>query len=255
MAKLLGTGKMTCEQCSQLMSLFLDNELSEKSSAEVREHLFVCDECLKLCEELAMIVNFCQLDADAQNAPLNSQALWCRINNIIESEVQAEIKKETGEKSEAETQKEKSARLWSFSFPQIFASVMFIALISSILTLIGVRQYTASPDSWALKSEPTVFERILGKFGLVETRQQALQRRLKEREAAIEYWNKRVQERRARWNAHLRETFDRNLNEINQAVNEYTLILQENPQDELSGEMLDSALEDKMDLLRAFSEL
>lgn len=246
---------MTCEQCSQLMSLFLDNELSAETSAKVREHLFVCDECLKLCEELALIVNFCRLDAEAQNAPLNSQALWRRINNIIESEVQAEIKKGNEEKLAAETSKKKSAHLWSFSFSQIFASVLCVAVVSSLLTFIGIKQYSASPDDWTGKSEPTVFERILSKIGLVETPQQTLQRRLKEREAAIEYWNKRVQERRARWNAHLRETFDRNLNEINQAVNEYTLILQENPQDELSGEMLDAALEEKMDLLRAFSEL
>jgi hypothetical protein len=53
----------------------------------------------------------------------------------------------------------------------------------------------------------------------------------------------------------MREAFDRNLNEIDQTVNEYTLILQENPQDELSSEMLDSTLNDKMELLRAFSDL
>jgi len=38
-------------------------------------------------------------------------------------------------------------------------------------------------------------------------------------------------------------------------VSEYTMILQENPEDDLSGEMLDSVLNDKMNLLREFSEL
>ena len=53
----------------------------------------------------------------------------------------------------------------------------------------------------------------------------------------------------------MREAFDRNLNEINQVVLEYDKILQENPQDNISGEMLDSALNDQMALLREFSEL
>ncbi len=53
----------------------------------------------------------------------------------------------------------------------------------------------------------------------------------------------------------MREAFDRNLIEIDQTVYEYDRILQENPQDDLSSEMLDSALNEKMALLREFSEL
>jgi hypothetical protein len=53
----------------------------------------------------------------------------------------------------------------------------------------------------------------------------------------------------------MRDAFDRNLNEIDQAVTEYTVILEQDPQDDLSGEMLDSTLTEKMNLLRAFSEL
>jgi hypothetical protein len=53
----------------------------------------------------------------------------------------------------------------------------------------------------------------------------------------------------------MREAFDKNLNVINESVNDYTLILQQNPEDEITGEMLDSALEDKVELLRDFAEL
>jgi hypothetical protein len=92
-------------------------------------------------------------------------------------------------------------------------------------------------------------------MGLVETPQQKRENRIKEQQAAIEYWNKRVEAKRIKWEANLREAFDRNLKEIDQTVSEYDKILQENPQDELSGEMLDSALNEKMALLREFSEL
>lgn len=250
---------MNCEHCQELISVFLDNELDATSSAEVREHLAVCEPCSKVCEDLAMIIDFCQLDADETIIPPNPQALWCRINNVIESEVQAEILKETKEKAaEAETAAQTGwlPRRWNFSFMQVASAVLLVAIVSSVLTIVGIRSYSAHDnDISSLSTPPTLFERILGKVGLMETPQQKRERILKERETAIDYWNKRVEARREQWNANLRDAFDRNLNEINQAVNEYTQILQENPQDELSGEMLDSALNDKMELLREFSEL
>jgi hypothetical protein len=243
---------MTCEHCQELISAFLDNELETESSDNVRLHLSECSECSKVCEDLAMLINFSQLDVEESIVPPNPDALWCRINNIIESEVQAEISKENKEKIEPQVQ---TGWSWNFSFSQITSAVLGIALISSLLTFIGIRQYSVPTDDLAVQSEPTILDRALGKLGLIETPQQMRQRRIKEREAAIEYWNKRVQARREQWNANLRAAFDRNLTEINQAVNEYTQILQENPQDEISGEMLDSALNEKMDLLRQFSEL
>src|SRR5215204_3921356 len=251
---------MNCEHCQELISVFLDNELSEQSSTEVREHLAACEQCSKVCEDLAMIIDFCQLDADEPVIPPNPQALWCRINNVIESEVQAELLKDNKEKAaqaEAETaQTGWLPRRWNFSFMQVASAVLFVALVSSVLTIVGIRNYFARDnDISAQAAPPTLFERILGKVGLMETPQAKRERILRERETAIDYWNKRVEARRAQWNANLRDAFDRNLNEINQAVSEYTQILQENPQDELSGEMLDTALNDKMELLREFSEL
>ncbi len=246
---------MNCEHCQQLISVFLDNELDEMSSTNVREHLAVCEACSKVCEDLAMIMDFCQLEEDEIVIPPNPQALWCRINNVIESEVQAEIIKGKREKVEVQTQTGWIPRRWNFSFMQVASAVLGIALISSVLTIIGIRNYTSTNEDLSANTQPTLFERVLGKVGLMETPQKKRERLIKEREAAIDYWNKRVEARRSQWNANLRDAFDRNLNEINQAVNEYTLILQENPQDDLSGEMLDSALNEKMDLLREFSEL
>lgn len=249
---------MNCEHCQQLISVFLDNELDEVSSNNIREHLAACEPCSKVCEDLAMIMDFCQLEQDETVIPPNPQALWCRINNVIESEVQAEIYKENKEKEKTQAQVETGwlPRRWNFSFMQMASAVLGIALISSVLTIVGIRNYNVPTDNdISANSQPTIFERFLGKIGLVETPQKKRERILKEREAAIAYWNKRVETRRVQWNTNLRDAFDRNLNEINQAVNEYTQILQENPQDELSSEMLDSALNEKMELLREFSEL
>jgi hypothetical protein len=236
---------MNCEHCQELISVYLDNELEKEVASNVRTHLAVCAECAKVCEDFAMILDFCALDENEHSLPPNSKALWCRINNLIETEIVSELPQQI--------QEEKPKGIWQFSFSQVFASILAIALISSLLTVVGIKNYSAGDISE--NNAPSLFDRALGKVGLVETPQQKRENRIKEQQAAIEYWNKRVEAKRVKWQANLREAFDRNLKEIDQTVFEYDKILQENPQDELSGEMLDSALNEKMALLREFSEL
>ncbi len=235
---------MNCEYCQEIISLYLDNELDAQAASNVRMHLAECAGCAKMCEDFAMILDFCELDENEYSLPPNSKALWCRINNLIETEVSAEP---------PTVQKEKPKRSWQFSFGQVFASILGIAVISSLLTIVGIQNYSAGESSAA--AAPSLFDRALSRVGLVETPQQARENRLKEQQAAIEYWNKRVEAKKENWDNYLREAFDRNLNEINQVVFEYDRILQENPHDDLSNEMLDSALNEKMALLREFSEL
>ena len=141
------------------------------------------------------------------------------------------------------------------SLSQVVSSVLGIALISSLLTVVAVKNYSAANDGLTVNASPTVFEKVLGKIGLVETAQHARENRIRAQQTTIDYWNNRVEARRIQWDNHLREAFDRNLSEINQVVFEYNNILLENPQDELSGEMLDSALSEKVELLREFADL
>jgi hypothetical protein len=249
---------MTCEHCQELISAFLDNDLEETISSNVRTHLAVCAPCAKVCEDFAMILDFCQLEETEDSIPPNPKALWCRINNLIETEIKPEIAEA---KQPEQVQAGWFSRFWNnswqLSFSQVAVAILGIAVISSVLTIVGIKNYSARTEMAANGApiEPTLFEKVLGKLGIVETPQQARERRIKEQQVAIEYWKKRVAERREQWNAHLREVFDRNLNELNQVVIEYDKILQENPQDDISGEMLDSALNEQMALLREFSEL
>lgn len=239
---------MNCEQCQDLISVYLDNELEENLRSSVQTHLALCAECAKVCEDFAMILDFCELDESEYAPPPNSKALWCRINNLIENEVAPELQKQAEKTAEAKR------RRWQFSFSQVFASILGIALFSSLLTLVFIKNFSASKEVSATTA-PSLFDRALVKAGLIESPEQTRENHIKEQQAAIEYWNKRVEMKRVTWNAHLREGFDRNLNEINQVVSEYDQILQQNPNDDLSGEMLDSALTEKMELLREFAEL
>ncbi len=244
---------MNCENCQELLSEFIDGELEEKVSSEIETHLSLCAECAELHEDFAGILLVCdKKDLTEDTTPTNPQAMWCRINNIIEAEIKSELAKE--EKVQIEKSLVEKRRFWSFSFSQIAASIVGIAVISSVLTFVGLRNSSVTEVS-SQASQPTLFEKALSKIGLAETPQQSRDRRMREQQVAIDYWNKRVESRRNQWDKNIREAFDRNLREVNQVVTEYHEILQTNPQDDLSGEMLDSAMREKMELLREFSEL
>ncbi len=239
---------MTCGDCQELLSRYIDGDLEEERSSGVADHLAACAECTVMRDDLAAILVYCREGDVDEAAPPNPAALWRRINNLIESELPAEIP------VEPKKQGWFGAR---FSYGQAAVGLVAVALISSLLTVVGIRNYFAPPgEDLPLANEtPSFMTRALRKVGLAETPQQARERRFRAQEAAIEYWNKRAQARRVTWDSRMTAAFDRNLHEIDQAVNEYTLILQQDPDDKLSEEMLDSALTEKMNLLRQFSEL
>jgi hypothetical protein len=241
--------QMDCNECNKLIGAFIDNELDESQAADVCAHLAACSECADACEALSAMLEECKTVEPTEVMPPNSKALWCRINNVIESDLK---------RDEPAAASEPKRRFWQLTFGQVAAALLCVAVISSLLTVAAIRNYTqpATADFTTRSAvSQSVFERVLSKVGLVETPQQARERRLKEQHAAIEYWDARVQARRAQWDRTTRDAFDRNLQVINESVNEYTVTLQQDPDDELSGEMLDSVLNDKMNLLRDFSDL
>jgi len=241
---------MHCDECNELLSSFMDSDLDEVAAAAVRQHLAVCEPCAKVCEELAAIIDLCKSQAPNELVPPNPDALWCRINNIIESEIKPE--------PALPPPPEPRRRLWRFTLPQLASAVLCVALVSSLLTVIGIRNYLR-PESDDVSSgageSQSLLEKLMSKVGLADTPQKARERRLAQQQAAIEYWDRRVRERKAQWNAVMQEKFDKNLNIINESVNDYQRILQKNPDDEITGEMLDSAMDEKMQLLREFAEL
>lgn len=240
---------MNCEVCRELLSVFLDNELDESQAGLIREHLAVCSECAVVCEDLSSILFVCSTESADEIVPPNAQALWCRISNTIEAEIKPPAPRET---------EQPKGRFWSLSLPQLASAVLGIAIVSSLLTVVAIRNYTQpAADDFTSRAAATqtTFEKVMAKLGIIDTPQQARERRIKEQQAAIAYWDSRVQAKRVQWDKFTREAFDRNLQVIDDSLNQYTMILQQNPDDELSVEMLDSVMSDKMSLLRDFADL
>lgn len=243
---------MNCDNCQNLISEFIGSESS--LPMEVEAHLADCELCNVMHQDFSALTQFCATYQEEEVAPPNAQALWCRISNIIESEMEPETIAPVVEEKKSGFWAGFWQKNWQMSFSQVVTAVIGVALVSSLLTIVGVRNMVRQPGELA-NSEPTLFETMLSSAGLAPAPQEELQKKLQEKQAVIDYWNTRVQARRAQWKSNVRETFDRNLREIDQIVVEYSQTLKENPQDELSEEMLNAALLEKMELLREFSEL
>jgi hypothetical protein len=61
---------MNCDECKNLIGVFMDNELEETQASAIRMHLAACTECAGVCEDLASILDVC-----TTNLPLRSYRL------------------------------------------------------------------------------------------------------------------------------------------------------------------------------------
>jgi hypothetical protein len=248
---------MNCNNCQNLLSEFVDGRLECTVSAEIQAHVDVCEHCADIHRDFADLTQFCSVFQDQEMTPPNSQALWCRISNIIESENQpaapapAEGKQKKGFWAGA------WQKSWQLSLSQVVSAALGIAVISSLLTIVGIKNAIRPANNLSSNAavQPTLFENLLSRAGLTPAPGELRERSISEKQAVIDYWNNRVEARKVQWNHKVRETFDRNLREIDQVVGEYSQNLRENPEDSLSEELLNSALTEKMELLREFSEL
>ena len=250
------TAKMNCEKCQELISDFLDGALSDEDRKILDAHLEECLSCSSVREELDSIVTYCRDHRGEYDTPPNEWALWLRIRNTIES--QRSGVRALAAASSSGTGQVLSwlsgllSRQWELSFTQIAAAVVAIAIGVSLATVVGMRGFQSSgPRSAAGKSESDSSRTSFTTAGYSGS----LDERMKPQQQVIDHWNKRIEQRKALWSAQTREAFERNLQVIDQAVYAYREELQRNPHDQVSAEMLDAAMSDKMDLLSEFSEL
>jgi hypothetical protein len=244
---------MNCDKCQELLSDFLDGALSDADHATFGAHLEECLSCYNDHRELDSIVSFCRDHRGEYDAPPNERALWLRIVNTIESQPiarrQPMAAKTAGANRAFGWLSGLRNRHWELSLPQMAGAVAVIAIAVSLLTIFGLRSTRMGGNATEAQASNTQgSSSTLAATGNINDR-------LKQQQQTIEYWNQRVEQRKALWSPHMREAFERNLKMIDQAVLAHLDELKRNPNDEISEEMLNNALNEKMDLLKEFSDL
>jgi hypothetical protein len=234
--------EMNCEKYQELLSDLVDGLGSSENRASVEAHINGCVACAEIRDDFVAIVAFCQDHRGEYDAVPNERALWLRISNTIEAEgpnVQAKVDVPSG----AGWWFRLMNSSWQLSFPKMAAAVVMIAVLASLATVLigklspmngsGIRQAGIGPGPSSLSIDD----------------------RYRQQQQAVAYWNQRVELNKARWNQQMRETFDQNMSVIDAAVNDSMTQLRQNPHDPVSEDILNDALNDKVALLKEFSEL
>lgn len=229
---------MNCETCQELIHDLLDGSISRSDESILNTHLRDCLDCDSVRQDLAAIVGFCRTRRGEYEAPPNEQAMWLRIRNVIEAD-------QHGQTVLSQNDRRPSflggllGRSWQLSLPQLTAATAAIVLLVSLATVVGLRRWgTGVP-----LPTPNVAEAS------------NVNDRVWQRQQVINYWNQRVELNKARWSPDMREVFERNMRVIEQTVATSLEELKKNPHDEISEQMLNESLNDKLALLKEFSDL
>jgi anti-sigma factor RsiW len=240
---------MNCEKCQELLSDFLDGALSHEEQAGLSAHFEECLSCFNTHDELNSIVSFCRENRNDYVAPPNERALWLRIRNTIEAEG---ARAGSAAASASATARRQSwltrwmNRSWELSFSQMATAVAAIAVAVALATAVGLHRMQNDSTSSTTAAASTSEQRNTSALMNLPVRGLSQE---------IDYWQQRVDARKVRWNQQRREDFDLNLKVINEAVQERLKDLSENPHDEMTEEMLNAVLNDKVEFLNEFAEL
>jgi anti-sigma factor RsiW len=251
---------MNCEKCNELLSDFLDGALSREESAMLDKHFEECLSCFTAHDELNAIVGFCRENRNQYEAPPNERALWLRIRNTIESERGAAVAATARAASVSGARVEHwwtrwLSRSWELSLSQMAMAVSAIVIAVALLTAFSLSRMQ---NNLSTSNETAAASSSSGSNARGATALSAgpgLNLPVRGITQEIDYWQQRVDERKARWNSRRREDFELNLKVIDQAVQERIRDLRENPHDEMTEEMLNAVLNNKVELLREFSDL
>jgi anti-sigma factor RsiW len=226
---------MNCEKYQDLLSDFLDGSLTPEDHNRVEAHLSDCGVCVEARSDLDAIVVFCRENRGEYEAVPNERALWLRISNTIESDLgvspKVTVKANAGWWSRLMNQS------WQLSFQRLAAAAAVIVIVVALGTIVGVRRFQGGVSPGTPVTGATVEERY------------------RQQQQVIAYWNQRVELNKVRWSPQMRETFDRNMSVIDAAVNDSMRQLNQNPHDGVSEDILNAALNDKVELLKEFADL
>jgi len=231
---------MNCEKCQELIHDLLDGTISRSDELSLNTHIGECLDCDSVREDLSSLVGYCQTHRGDYEAPPNPQAMWLRIRNVVEAENTLKISTQSAPRKSVLGSL--FGRSWELSFPQLAAFTAAVVLCVSLVTVVGIRRWgtngpVETPRSFEASNVSNINDRVW------------------QRQQVINYWNQRVEMNKARWNAEMRATFERNLQVIDQAVSQSLNELHRNPHDEISEQMLNESLNDKLALLKEFSDL
>lgn len=255
---------MDCHKCHDLLSDLLDNALDGEDRRLLDRHIEECAACTDTHGDLGDLIALARTgrEEEALAAPPSGQALWLRIREHVEEDIEWAA----GQSSLTATRQVTAhntvakadgwwSRLWSarweFTAPQVtgaFASLVGVAVLGAFLGTSALRGVNETPVDAASANS--------GRVAGVETASASrvnLDEYIRRQQADIDYWRQRVEENKSRLPPRMRESYENTMVQLDQDVNYSLDQLQQNPQDDVSEQMLNRALQDKVEILKEIS--
>jgi hypothetical protein len=249
---------MNCEKCQELFSDFMDDAMSDAERATFSTHLEECLQCFNVHAELNSIVSFCRESRGQYDAPPNETALWLRIRNTVEGGTFAATVSAQGPPQRMRHESWWSrimGRSWELSFPQMATAVVAIIIFASLATVFGLRGLKSNADAASTNLNSTGSQAVALTGANNDGSKVFQPKNSLWQQQEINYLTEVVEQRKAHWNPQVRVDFERNLNLLDETVSDSLNKLSQHPHDDVTEEMLNSALNDKMQLLKEFSDL
>jgi anti-sigma factor RsiW len=229
---------MNCEKYQNLMSDLIDGSLTPTVCEEVEAHLSACAACAEARTDLQAIVAYCREHRGVYEAVPNERAMWLGISNVIEAELASN--QAPAVPAGAGWWFRLTNRSWQLTFPQLATSIAATMVVAVLLTFAAMRIVNNGIKTGGVTIAKDVSD---------------VHDRYRQQEQLIEYWNKRVELNKVRWTQQMRDAFDRDMSMYDGTVNEAMRRLNQNPHDEVSEDVLNAALNDKIALLKEFGDL
>lgn len=235
---------MNCSECQNLLSEYIDNELSESGKNKIKSHLEKCRECRFVYEDLRQIVSV------SKQLPLvvPQNEIWEMIERDIS--IYSSISQQDAADLQVAKQKPFWEKFWgyrvnfSFTMPQLAAAFFCFMLVGLGFTLTYRPQILSSAALLNTKSSTVV----AGTVSFMKLDEADLH-------ASIDRHLECIRQRQGRWDPEIKRLFERNLAIVDRSVEECKQLVERNPEDQIAHEMMMMAYKDKVRLLEQFASL
>ena len=230
---------MLCDQCTELLSDYIDGSLELGEQAKVEHHVTECEPCRAVRDDLLQIVQF------SRKLPLHTppSSLWMR----IKSEIDLEGNPRLGSKA---------AVWWSSLRGGNTSQGLHWATAAAILACIAILVFMVQTGrigrttsrSEAVSSAATAPDVRSG------SNAEDMKTDIDDMEQRIRALDDLAQQRSVSWSPDVRTAFNRDLSYVDETLARCHHELSDNPHDDVCREMMLSAYREKVRLLEGFTD-
>lgn len=259
---------MECNKCHDLLSDLLDNTLTGDDRRLLDAHFQECMSCTGVHDELDRIIALAREGREEYAAPIDGQALWLRIREHVEGDIEWAREARFATRAAAANS---SLRLghaqgeswwsrlwnarWELSAPQVTGAFAALVGVAVLATAFGT-SVLRSPQGIALSTDggqSFVSNRVTESSAGDAAERINFDEYVRHQQSNIEYWRQRVEENKNRLPPRMLESFERTMVSLDQDVSYSLNELRHNPHDKVSEQMLNRALQDKVEILQELS--